>query len=210
MVTPNFNLTTVANPQMTFYLAYQLYSDPTVLPNYSDTLEILISTDCGVSYSSIYKKYGTDLTTTSPVWAAGNFSPSAAQWRQEIIDLTPYASFSNVVFMVRNITDYENNLYVDDINIDFASGLSSVMNPGDVVVYPSPSSGMLNIKFAQQYVGEVTVSVYSSLGQLVYSQKVQSASDLLRVNLEELESGVYTVGLVSDKLNSTSQVVIQK
>jgi len=118
MVTPNFDLTTISNPQMTFYLAYKLYTDPTSNPNFSDTLEVLISTDCGTTFTSLYKKFGVALTTTTPTWAANSFTPTAAQWRQEVISLSTFSSATTAIFKIKNVNQYENNLYIDNININ--------------------------------------------------------------------------------------------
>ena len=55
MISPATDLTSAANPQLTFYVAYQLYTDPGSSPNYSDTLEVLISTDCGLTWARFIK-----------------------------------------------------------------------------------------------------------------------------------------------------------
>ena len=52
---PNFDLTTITDPKMSFYVAYKLKTDPSLIPNASDTLEVLLSTDCGQSFISLYK-----------------------------------------------------------------------------------------------------------------------------------------------------------
>jgi hypothetical protein len=43
------NLSMVTNPALSFQVAYQLLTNPTANPNWSDTLNVQISTDCGVT-----------------------------------------------------------------------------------------------------------------------------------------------------------------
>ena len=46
----------VINSSLYFQLAYNLFTNPINSPNYSDTLTVLLSTDCGVTWIEIYKK----------------------------------------------------------------------------------------------------------------------------------------------------------
>lgn len=210
MVTPNFDLTTISNPQMTFYLAYKLYTDPTTNPNFSDTLEVLISTDCGATYSSLYKKFGVPLTTTSPAWANNAFTPTAAQWRMETINLSAYSTATTAIFKVRNINQFENNLYVDNININTATGIASIDKNSQVAIYPTPSSGKLNIQLPQVVQGKIQIKIYNDLGALFYSEKTANQNGLIRLNLDKLNNGIYLINIISDKFSKTGKVIIQK
>lgn len=135
MVSPAVDLTSGTNPTLTFQLAYRLYTNPADSPNWADTLEVLISTDCGITYSSLYKKFSSTLTTVTPVFSTTEFVPSGTgDWRMETISLANYVSVNNAIFKFRHATDYENDLYVDDINITGGPGCSisvttSVTNP---------------------------------------------------------------------------------
>jgi hypothetical protein len=52
----------------------------------NDKLEVLVSTDCGATWTNKWMKSGNDLKTTSPT--TSNFIPSAAsQWAHHNIDL---------------------------------------------------------------------------------------------------------------------------
>jgi len=122
MATPVLDITSVNNPYLSFQVAYQLQ---TGYP--SDTLLVLVSTDCGNTYAVLYKKWGSVLatvagTTTNP------FIPSGTtQWRNEAYLLPPsVASSSTAVFIFMNKGGAGNNLYLDDIIIAGANMTASV------------------------------------------------------------------------------------
>ncbi|HEU4719213.1 MAG TPA: M43 family zinc metalloprotease, partial [Bacteroidia bacterium] len=115
MTMPALNLSSVSNPVMTFQVAYTYWTVPY---QYSDTLKIYISTDCGATWTQIYNKYGSNLQTAPPVSSTTSpFTPSSTQWRLETISLLPYQSAGSAMIKFRNISDYEDDLYLDDINI---------------------------------------------------------------------------------------------
>ncbi|MFK5088299.1 hypothetical protein ACI4A4_27595, partial [Klebsiella pneumoniae] len=85
-----------------------------VFTGYSDSLVVLISTDCGSTFSRIYAKGGGTLSTAGS--GANNFVPTAGQWRTETIDLAAYIGQS-VIIDFQNINGYGNKLYIDNVNV---------------------------------------------------------------------------------------------
>ncbi|NQY06008.1 MAG: hypothetical protein HRT68_07425, partial [Flavobacteriaceae bacterium] len=64
-------------------------------------------------------KTGADLATAPNTTA--QFIPENDQWRTESIDLSPYIGNGNVQIKFRNINDYGQTLYLDNINIGGAA-----------------------------------------------------------------------------------------
>lgn len=200
------DLSTLTNPEFTFRLAYKLWTDPTSVPNFSDTLEVLVSTDCGVTYTSIYKKFGVTLTTTTPTWQNSDFIPTATQWRKESINLAAYASATSAIFKFRNTTDYENNMYIDDINIDEVLGVNEIKSDPSFSVFPIPSKGMINVQWTSLVKEDLTVTVTNSVGEIIYSTEVKNYNgELLKVDMSKKAKGVYFV-----KVQSSTKVINQK
>jgi PKD repeat protein len=112
---PKADIAAYSSAQLTFDVAYAPY-DAT---NY-DGLEVWVSTDCGGTFTSVYSKSNTTLATASATQNA--FVPSAAQWRTETVDLTPYVGNSSVWIAFRNLSGYGNNIYIDNINVSGVSG----------------------------------------------------------------------------------------
>ncbi len=94
---------------LSFDVAYWSYTNQ----GYQDTLQVLISTDCGVTYTPIYTKGGATLSTVAGN-STSSFTPTSTQWRTEMISLNS-AIGQNFILAFRNIGRYGNNLYVDNI-----------------------------------------------------------------------------------------------
>lgn len=108
--TANFSTVGMSSSQLTFDVAYAPYD-----ATWYDGLEVLVSSDCGATYTSVYSKIGAALQTRTAT--TNLFTPTAAQWRNETIDLSPFIGESSVQVAFRNLAGYGNRLFVDNINI---------------------------------------------------------------------------------------------
>ncbi len=192
---PGLNLSGSNTALLTFQVAYRLWTNPTSTPNFSDTLRLFISTDCGNTWTQIYNKYGTNLVTTAaPSYQASEFVPTSAQWRMESVDLTPYISSSNAMIRFRNITDYENNMYIDDINITSTTDMNRILADNSLEVFPNPATDALNIKFELPQEENVTVQLVNVLGQTIIMQKLGvTTNGNFSMNLDGINSGVFFI-----------------
>ena len=191
MITPALDLSSVSSPALSFDVAYKLYTSPTANPSYSDTLTVLISTDCGVTWSSIYKKFGAQLTTTSPNYGTSAFTPGSNQWRFEVVSLANYSNAQNALIKFRNSSQYENFLYLDNVNISAFTGMKEDLFNSNLMVYPNPSSGIYTIEVREYKTEQVVISVFDQLGQEVFSKTAEGSQDNFQVDISGLTSGVY-------------------
>ncbi|MGV3629827.1 MAG: PKD domain-containing protein [Bacteroidota bacterium] len=113
---PGMDFTNYASTQLTFDVAYAPRSTTAF-----DGLEVLVSTDCGHSFTSVYVKANTVLATRTATTSA--FVPTAAQWRTETISLSSYVGNNNVIIAFKNLSGNGNNIYIDNINV------TGVLNP---------------------------------------------------------------------------------
>ena len=209
MILPNLNLSSVSNPVLTFEVAYQLYTNPATSPNYSDTLRVWISTDCGVTWTSLYGKWSTTLTTTTPTYSTTEFDPTASQWRLENISLSPYQSSTNAIIKFRHATQYENNLFVDDINIMNATDVPGGMLRNEVNLFPNPTSGMVNVNVNLMNRDDVTIKVTNSIGQSVSTvSETNTFGGTYVMDLTAEPNGVYFIEVQTGTEVVTRRIVI--
>ncbi len=210
MTMPALNLSTVASPVMTFEVAYTYWTVPY---QYSDTLEVLVSTDCGATWTTVYKKWGANLQTATPVSSnsAGWVPSSSAQWRMETVSLLPYQSSSALMIRFRNITDYEDNLYLDDINIMNSTDVPQLALGNSVSLFPNPSQGIFNLNVALGAQKDLGVTVTNSLGQVV-TQFTQSSTygGLYTLDLSQEANGVYFVEVYAGEERTVQRIVINR
>lgn len=209
LVLPAFNLTSVLNPVMTFQVAYQMYTDPSSNPNFSDTLRVMISTDCGTTWTQIYGKWSTNLTTTTPTFSSTQFVPTQSQWRLENISLSPYQSQSNVLIKFRHTTDYENQMYVDDINIMNATDAADITLHSNIDLFPNPSSGQVNVGVTMMNRDNLTIKVTNSIGQTVSSvSENNTLGGMYTLDLTAEPNGVYFIEVQTGTEVVTRKLVI--
>jgi Pregnancy-associated plasma protein-A. len=193
---------------MTFQVAAAISSNPNGLLNPFDTLEVLASTDCGLTYTSLYKKWGAGLITrNTPVTTA--FTPNANEWRKDSVNLTPYIGQGEILLAFRNTTQNENNIYLDDINV-----YSVVINPNlktrGVLISPNPvqGDGQVNVQFYPNPVNLRSIAIYSITGAKVAERLIGGAgSTLYRFDMSLLASGVYVVHVVFSDRTVTQKII---
>ncbi|MGZ3902596.1 MAG: PKD domain-containing protein [Bacteroidia bacterium] len=111
MQAPKYNFSGFSTIKLYFDVAYSQYD-----ATYSDTLAIMVSTDCGVTYNQVWAKGGTTLATAAN-YTAAVFTPTSTQWRTDTVYLNAYAGMGNVLVSFQNRGHYGQAIYVDNINI---------------------------------------------------------------------------------------------
>ena len=96
--------------KLTFTHAHALYSG-----NETDQLNVLLSTDCGANWTTVWSQYGTQLATVAPN-SSGRFYANISDWTDNTIDLSAYDNAPDVMIAFEGISGDGNCLYVDDIN----------------------------------------------------------------------------------------------
>lgn len=123
--TPKYNFSGFSIIKLYFDVAYAVYDN--AMPQYNDSMSIVVSSDCGVTWNQVYLKGGGVLASTATTYSAAAFSPTAAQWRTDTVYLNAYAGQSNVMVAFKNHGHFGQVLYLDNINIS-GSGSGSAPN----------------------------------------------------------------------------------
>ncbi len=111
--TPKINLSTTDPVVLSFDLAHKNYPDP----SYNDSLQVLVSTDCGSTFTTYFNKAGAALATAG---SSGNayLNPAPGDWKnQKIVIDGSQLSSGNMIVVFKNTSDYGNNIFIDNINI---------------------------------------------------------------------------------------------
>jgi hypothetical protein len=178
-------------------LSFDLAATTNDLSNgYLDTLEVLITKDCGNSFTSVYKKWGAQLQTITGSQAS-EFTPATAdQWSKEIIDLTGgFSPDGPLQIVFRNTTGFGNNIYIDNVNL-LAKTLPSKLKEQGYLVLPNPFIDQFSIWHLQQPTDLRYVVIYNSVGQVIWKQEYKSnAQKLITINMLRQAPGMYIVNL---------------
>jgi hypothetical protein len=205
LYTPVLGFTGVDSIKLSFDVAATTRNYPGSTNIGLDTLEVFVSRDCGNTFTSIYKKWGSQLQTVgdanSPQTA--EFVPNGpSQWRTEKINLTSYAPNGPLQVIFRNTNNMQNNIYIDNVNFSTVT-LPARLKAEGVIITPTPFAEQFNIWFVQAPTDLRYVDVFNSAGQLIWKKEYNGAtSNIINVSLSGLAAGIYVVKLgYSDKGN---------
>ena len=114
VISPVFDFTSLSKPMLNFYMAHKTHSTQ------NDSLYLLISVDGGSTYSSVLYSRAFNstpsLSTLPP--QVQQFNPSSPNhWRHETIDLSAYAGMNNIRIAFKGVSDFGNDLWVDNFII---------------------------------------------------------------------------------------------
>lgn len=187
LISPLINI--LATSTLQFDIAYKLFTPVTnTAENYSDTLQIIYSDDCGASFHTLYKKAGLDLTTSIPYYTEDRFIPRDDEWRTETVDLSTLNGKS-VIFAFVNITDNENVLYLDEIQITSLTGFDDeLIEKNSLSVYPNPGKNDFTIASLQDI---QSLHVTDITGREIYHASPLTTK--YQLHLENINAGVYLI-----------------
>ncbi|MEN9951210.1 MAG: hypothetical protein RLY85_1962 [Bacteroidota bacterium] len=83
--------------------------------NKMDTLEVIISSGCGVRQETVWKKWGSVLATRTG-FVQQSFVPLQSEWREEKIDLSDYTD-QDFAVIFKTTNQFGNNIYLDAISV---------------------------------------------------------------------------------------------
>ena len=198
LISPTLDFSSLSSASLEFDYAYSLWTDPTSSQVWSDTLIILISSDCGVSWQNIWEKAGIDLVTTIPIFNEFTWNPSNNNdWNSIVINLNTYINQDDVLIKFRNVNQYENNLYLDNINIKSTPNSVEEVKI-DHIVYPNPTNSHINIEITSSEFTDMELYVSNSIGQTVYSKSINSNRErIISINLNDFSEGIYFINLIT-------------
>jgi hypothetical protein len=201
---PELNFANTDSAFLTFQVAASTYTPVNTDGNNWDTLEVLISKDCGITYTSLYKKWGATLVTTATETTT-SFQPGANEWRRDSINLTPYVNDGKVLLAFRNTNGFENNIYLDDINVRTIT-INPNLKAAGFLVTPNPARSNVAVQFYPNPSNLKAIQLYNLFGQKL-DEKIISGPGAALYNFEvtRYPAGAYIVRAVFE-----DRVIVKK
>ncbi len=204
-VSPTLDFSQTNEASVFFKVSYAFYN-----AEYVDTLRVLVSTDCGATYQTVYEKFGQELavTETTEEW----FPITEADWRTEFIDLSAFAGQENVRVAFATANGFGNNLFLDDIEF-FVSDDPDPVTPEEekLVVYPNPAGtdGLVYLTFNLLEKEEVNVQIFNMQGKVMENHIFPNTlNQTYTVDFSTQPGGIYALRILSPSLNPIKRVII--
>jgi hypothetical protein len=179
----------------------------------NDKLEVLVSTDCGVTWSNVYSKQGTALSTATA--KTDRFYPAVTEWKNNSVDLASYTGQNEVMIAFKGTSAYGNDLYVDDIQILDGTTIGVEENNAlsAVSVYPNPSNGVSALSIELNEQSTVNVVVYNNLGEVVVANvahNLSAGNSIVNLDLSNLNNGIYFANVTIEGNTVVKQITLLK
>ena len=150
---------------------------------------------------------------SNEVFAYNSALTANDQWEQFSIDLTSVASQSIsrfVLFLDQTVVNWD-TYYLDDLNLSSTPLYVHEINDSGVIsVYPQPAKDNLNIDIKSSNNDESRLDLYDIQGKVLLSTVVNQNSDNVRLDVSELNSGIYFVKVQSKNNLHTKKIQIIK
>lgn len=211
LVSPVLDFSAATTASVFFDLSYR-YLSTDGNRNDLDNLQVLASSDCGVTYDKVlFDETGTALSVSDD---AVNSTPAKAEdWKRNYVKLTDFAGKNNVRLAFVFTNDHGNNIYID--NIEFF--VSDDPNPNSVnnpfVVYDSdpitPSDFYITFNLTERQ--QVQYELTDTMGRQVVAQQLNDVlNQTYEVNAAHTSTGIYFLRLQIGQNYYTTKVYVGK
>jgi hypothetical protein len=160
------DMTFLADAELTFDVAYARWGEA-----YSDSLRVIVSTDCTSEGEVVFNKGGEGLSTRDDL--TESFIPESDDWRTETIDLSAYEGEYIVTIIFRGINAYGNNIYLDNINLNGLDFTTVKEKPiiTNTIIYPNPVGADSEFRLVNTNGESMQYQVYNLEGKLLILDK---------------------------------------
>ena len=181
-------------PYLYFDVAYARWGS-----GYSDSLQVVVSSDCFATEDVLYFKGG-EILATSPDNQAF-FIPTNAQWRKDSVDLSAYANSGNLQIAFRNIGDWGNCLYLDNINLGSLANTTEIQ-AAKRMIYPNPAcpGSSIHVSGAE--------ATFARLLDMKGKEVLQFEMNAPIALPQEIRSGTYLLQIHSEQLITNHSLII--
>ncbi len=175
---PLINISGGIDAALDFAYAYAKYPGVN-----EDSLQILISPDCGLSWDILFNKGGNQLAT-APATSNVFYPTEPSDWQEENIPLTGYTG--EVLIRFRAVNGVGNNLYLDDVQVNILIGTGEDHLPVLYSTYPNPVISRLNVAGLPE---DTEIILTDIAGNSLF--RIKAGNKTTMIDMKSLSDGVY-------------------
>lgn len=218
LISPIINLETDYPTNLSFQHAYSQYYNA-----YTDSLIVLISTDCGISWTRIMAKgedgngsLATHELMTDP------FIPATAEdwcglgWGSSCysIDISEFTGSNSVKIAFEAYNMRGNFMYIDNVYIDYATAIIPTTQSLNKLfdVFPNPNNGKFILSNFDK-MKNTKIEIIGPLGQVIYSETDLNLNSDNNFEIDlgnNIANGVYYIKISNSETSIQSKFVVEK
>lgn len=158
-----------------------------------DELQVNISDDCGETWTQVYSESGANLATAGT--SSNQFFARPNDWAVQGVDLSQFDGSGEVIIEIRGVSDFGNNLYLDNIRLLNNTYVGLEENTlSSFQLYPNPAQDYLTLDIELQESEDLQVVLRDMAGKKVLDHEESNLSadqHQIRLDVNDLARGVY-------------------
>jgi predicted esterase len=218
IISPAIDADGVSELKISYDIAYNYhkFTPPyfTTETVFADTLEVMISTDCGETYSSIFKAGGADLATTTepitnPISIPASFmNPASDDWRRDSMLITDLNT-DHILVKFDYTSALGGSINIDNFEVEAMARVSNQeMEPVSAFkMYPNPAQNQLQIDLGTHSME--SIHLYDISGRVVFRQALD-LQNTLSIDLSSLSNGLYIVEARANGLVQREKLIVRR
>ena len=207
IVLPEVNITNPATTSISFWVSYSQQTTSN-----TDQLDVVYSTDCGSTWTSLWNMSGSAMVTLPASTTGYSYPTSPSQYNQYTASLSGVTA--GPTMLAFRATDGGGNfIFVDDVDIRVTTAVQNVASSTGISVYPNPAKDEATLSFNLTAASSVQIQVVDELGRtmsVVANDNLDAGAHTFTINTTELASGVYTIMIHTEGGMSTQRLSIVK
>lgn len=200
MYLPGVSLVNNTSANIAFDVAYCQYQTEL------DQLDVLVSSDCGATWTNVFSKSGATLATAPA--STANWAPTAAQWRSESASLSAFVG-QNIIVKFKGTSKYGNNLFIDNINLTGVTGITTAELENSITIFPNPATEVLNVDVKLNDSKALTFDLVDVTGRTVSTTVANGIYYTKSIDLKGIAKGSYLLKIQSENTSIVKKVSVQ-
>ncbi|HLP11380.1 MAG TPA: T9SS type A sorting domain-containing protein [Flavobacteriales bacterium] len=203
-----YNMSGATSIHISFKYAYKMRTSSDL-----EKLKLSVTNNCGLSWSVRKQVNGSAISSATQTTPYN--SPVASDWQLFDVTSVPATFYTEGFrFRIEFESDYGNNIYVDDINLEITVGTNDILPNGvDFTVYPNPATDMATISYGLPIAQNIEIYVSDVLGKRVMTVDKGpklAGENKATINTAQLHSkGIYFVTINSNGITRTQKIVVE-
>ncbi len=181
--------------------------------NNNDALKILLSTDCGRSWTPRATIPAANLISITAL-KTSYFIPSALEWKKQTVSIANVVNQQNVRIKFQFVAGGGNNIYIDDINI--INPLLGVEEQNakalQFAVFPNPTHNISILEFFTQTSGKADIRLTDLLGNeisVLFKGQIEAGKKQIKINEKnDIAAGVYFIKATINGVSGVKKLLI--